>query len=367
MNRKTRGMLRQLKEIITKIVAGANIVIALTMVATGFAGYIQPESHPYLATSGLLFPVFLAANTVFLVFWIFFRWRMAVIPVAGYLAAFVPISVYMPLNTTKEPPQGAIKILSYNVKNYNGLPEHENPCEEIIEYLKNDKPDIVCFQEDVDMKSKIKPRMDSLFAHTDTTYVGDYSTHGNALGIYTRFPILRKERINYPSKGNGSVAYYLKIKGDTVIVINNHFESNHLLPDERQRYKEMLKGEMAQDTARKESKKLLHKLSEAAKTRAAQADSVYNYIVSHQNYPIIVCGDFNDTPVSYTRRMMAKNLTDCYAATGRGIGLSYNQKGFYVRIDNIMCSRHFEPFGCKVDSKIKASDHYPIYCWLKMR
>ena len=64
---------------------------------------------------------------------------------------------------------------------------------------------------------------------------------------------------------------------------------------------------------------------------------------------------------------MAELLTDCYVATGRGIGLSYNQKGFYVRIDNIMCSDDFKPLGCKVDSKITASDHYPIYCWLKMK
>ncbi|MGN1264170.1 MAG: AP endonuclease, partial [Prevotella sp.] len=54
-------------------------------------------------------------------------------------------------------------------------------------------------------------------------------------------------------------------------------------------------------------------------------------------------------------------------ATGRGIGLSYNQQGFYVRIDNIMCNDGFTPYNCKVDNKIDASDHYPIFCWLKKR
>ena len=61
------------------------------------------------------------------------------------------------------------------------------------------------------------------------------------------------------------------------------------------------------------------------------------------------------------------DLTDCYAATGRGPGFSFNQQAFYVRIDNILCSNHFTPYNCKVDNKIKASDHYPIFCWLKKR
>lgn len=360
-------MLKLLKTFTTNMIAGANIATGIIMWLVGFSDYAYPASHPYIATAGLVFPVFLAINLAFLVFWLFFKWKMAIIPVAAYAAAIVPIRIYMPINAPSEPPQGAIKVLSYNVKNYAGLPGHEKPYDDIIEYLKESKPDIVCFQEDVDGGSHMKPRMDSLFAHTDTTYVGDTSKRSNALGIYTRFPIVRKERIAYESKGNGSVAYYIKIGRDTVLVINNHFESNHLDPDERQRYKDILKGEMAQDTARAESKKLIKKLGEAVKIRAHQADSVHSYILSHSRYPIILCGDFNDTPISYTRRMMAKELTDCYVTTGRGIGLSYNQKGFYVRIDNIMCSSHFKPFGCKVDSKIAASDHYPIYCWLKMK
>ena len=152
-----------------------------------------------------------------------------------------------------------------------------------------------------------------------------------------------------------------------MLVVNNHFESNHLEPAERERYKDMLKGEMSQDTARAESKKLIKKLGEAARMRSAQVDSVCAYLRRHSHYPTILCGDFNDTPISYAHHAVAELLTDCYVATGRGIGLSYNQKGFYVRIDNIMCSDDFKPLGCKVDSKITASDHYPIYCWLKMK
>jgi hypothetical protein len=77
-------------------------------------------------------------------------------------------------------------------------------------------------------------------------------------------------------------------------------------------------------------------------------------------------GDFNDNPISYSRYRIAQVLQDCFTETGRGFGLSYNQKGFFVRIDHILVSDHFEPFNCQIDSKMDASDHYPIICTLKM-
>ena len=105
---------------------------------------------------------------------------------------------------------------------------------------------------------------------------------------------------------------------------------------------------------------------EAGEAEGPQAEAVHQYIEAHRQYPIIVCGDFNDNPISYSRRIIAQGLTDCFVETGRGVGLSYNQKGFFFRIDHIMCSDHFKPYNCSVDNKIDASDHYPISCRLKL-
>ena len=123
---------------------------------------------------------------------------------------------------------------------------------------------------------------------------------------------------------------------------------------------------MQRDTVRQESKLLLTKLGQANALRAVGAEAVHKYIEAHRQYPTIVCGDFNDNPISYSRHVIAKGLTDCFAETGRGLGLSYNRKGFYFRIDHILCSDHFTPYNCQVDDKIDASDHYPILCWLKL-
>ena len=134
------------------------------------------------------------------------------------------------------------------------------------------------------------------YAYNDTMVIANNPTSLNALGIHTRFPIVRRERINYSSVANGSAAWWLQIDGDTVIVVNNHFESCHLTTDDRQQYRQILHGEISGDSARQGSKQLLVKLAEANAKRCGQIDAVCRYVEEHRQYPVIVCGDFNDSP-----------------------------------------------------------------------
>lgn len=356
-------MIKQLKTFTIRMVAGGNIAAVALMLLMGYADHIPPTTHPYLSCIGITFPVMLVVNMLFLFFWLTFKWKYAIIPVVGYFLVYAPISIYMPFNMEKDVPKESIKILTYNVQGFTGMPRYDGAFDRIYEYIKQCNADIVCLQEDLNSPGVVRPRLDSLYDYHDTIMVG--TKNANAIGIYTQYPIVKKERLPYQSKGNGSCAYYLKVENDTIIVVNNHFESNHFSLDDRQEYKDMLKGKVERDSLETTSKMIFAKLADAAKVRAPQVETVHKYIEEHKRYPIIVCGDFNDNPISYAHRSMAEGLTDCYVETGKGIGLSYNQKGFFVRIDNIMCSDHFTPYNCKVDSKIDASDHYPMYCWLK--
>lgn len=357
-------MIRQIKDFTVKVVAVANIIAIVIMFLTGFADYVNPERFPLLSTAGLAFPFLMLVNMLFLVFWAVFKLRMVIIPVLGYLVCYVPVSIYLPVNMKRDLPKDCIKVMTWNVQGYSGEPRYDGAFEMIYEYIKKRNADIVCLQEDAGGKHNSRERFDSLYAYCDTFSVSGVKG-SNSLGIYSRYPILRRERIDYLSDANLSVAYYLRRQRDTLLVVVNHFETTHLSRSDRNRYKEMMNGKMGKDTMREESKKIAYTLAESNKLRAPQARAVHKYIESHRQYPIIVCGDFNDNPISYTRRIVAKGMTDCYVESGRGIGLSYNQKGFFVRIDNILCSDDFEPYNCYVDDKIDASDHYPMICWLK--
>lgn len=371
-------MLSRIKTFILNVIAGANIVSVILMLMVGYSYYLSPNDYPLFACMGMIFPFVVAFNLLFIPIWVFLSWRRLLIPVIGLLLAYVPIRIYLPLHGHTTPSEDAICIVSYNVCQYGGNFKYEGAFDSIYNYLKERKADIVCLQEDLNSKWKNSlERYAGLFPYNDTTIVSTNSKGAiNSVGIHTRFPILKKEVIDYESPTNGSVAYYLNINGDTVIVINSHLESTHLNTSDRTRYtdmiennkaRDMLENEKTRDTMKAETRDLLGKLTLAMQIRARHVEVVHQYIEAHSHYPIISCGDFNDTPLSYAHYVMAKGLTDCYVETGRGPGLSYNRKGFNLRIDHLMCSSHFEPIFCEIDDKIDVSDHYPLLCWLKMR
>ena len=91
---------------------------------------------------------------------------------------------------------------------------------------------------------------------------------------------------------------------------------------------------------------LIRKLAEASAIRAPQADSIAQEIAASRYPYIIVCGDFNDTPISYAHRVIEKGLNDAFTKSGRGLGISYNQNKFYFRIDNILASKNLKPYNC---------------------
>lgn len=361
-------MIKQIKSFVVNLIAGANFATILLMVLAGYSDRLNPEQHPILSVLGMTFPVFLLVNLLFLFLWLTIKWKKAWIPIAGFAAAYVPITLFMPVNMRQEVPEGAIKLISYNVCTYGGNYKYENGFDTVFGYLERQKADIVCLQEDVDSwRRYVFIKYAKIYPYNDTTMLHNNAFTYNCVGIHTRFPIIRKERIWYPSNTNGSVAYYLNTGKDTLLVINNHLEGTHLSESERNNYKRMLRGKMERDTAKAESMFLIEKLGNNNAKRAVQADIVHRYIEEHRQYPTIVCGDFNDTPISYARRTIAQGLTDCFQTTGRGLGLSYNQKGFYFRIDHILCSPDLQPYNCQVDDEMDASDHYPIICHLKMR
>ena len=361
-------MVKQLKNFTVQMLTGANVATVVVMLLVGYSDRLDPTDHPMLSIVGMAFPFFLLVNMAFLLFWLIFKWTRAWVPFVGFVIAYVPISIYMPLHTSQEVPEGAIKLVSYNVCTYGGNYKYEDGFEKVRDYLQEQQADIVCLQEDVDTwRRYVLREYARILPYNDTVVISSSEQTFNALGIHTRFPIVKRERIVYPSLANGSVAWWLKVGEDTLIVVNNHFESCHLTKEDRVQYRHIIKGEMPRDSLRTESTLLLVKLAEANAKRASQIRVVKDYVEKHADHPIIVCGDFNDNPISYSCHTMGEVLTDCFVTTGRGIGLSYNQKAFSFRIDHIFCSKDIQPYNCQIDEKMDASDHNPVICWLKIR
>ena len=354
-------MIKQLQSITVNIVAGANVCVVLLMLLTAYSDHFNPTAHALLSVLGLGFPVMLLLSMCFVIFWAIFKRRYILITFVGYLLAIPSIRVYVPYNSAPDSiPHDCIKLLSYNVQAYSGAPRYTDCFDTIINYAKQCNADIVCVQEDMCHTHDTRAEWSKLYPYCDTLMVS-VPTAGNALGLYSRYPILRRERINYPSLANMSMAYFLQKGSDTIIVVNNHLESNHLSMLEREGYQELLKGDVSKEQAKMQSRLLIDKLTDAAVIRAPQADSVAAFISRYSDYPIIVCGDFNDTPISYAHRTIQGELLDAFSEAGKGLGITYNQNFFWFKIDHILHSANMQALQCQVD-KIAYSDHYPIWC-----
>ena len=239
----------------------------------------------------------------------------------------------------------------------------------MLDYVKKLDADIVCLQEASFNNSVSKIFLsEKVFrkAMTEYPYFNQYVAKGNGWICLSRYPILSARMINYESANNGSMAYELKVGADTLLLINNHLESNKLTLDDRTAYREMIVNPQ-EEALKSTSKRLIGKVSEAASIRANQANKVSQYIRESGHKYVVSCGDFNDSPLSYAHRIIGEGMNDAFIESGNGLGISYHRNGFYFRIDHILASDNIELYNCKIDNSIKASDHYPIWCYIRKK
>lgn len=352
--------------IIVRGIAVANWLVIVLMTITGYAYLFNPLTHSLLSAIGVLFPVFLTLNIFFLIFWVLVKFKYSYIPILGLVLCYVPTHQYVPLNIQSKVPKGSLKILSYNIQGFGYEPGDETRNEEnpIVQYIANSKADIVCLQEAP--KWRIENEIDSVL-NPIYPYQSQmvHESSGDVLTLYSKYPIISTERIPFDSEINLSVAYRIKVDNDTILVVNNHLESNKMTKADKVGFKNMVKGNISNSGTKQESSLLLNKLALAAQKRAVQVEAVVGVLKKYAHLPQIVCGDFNEWPNGYAANSFQKTLTNSFVETGNGAGWSYHRSGMYVRIDNILCSKQFKPYKAKVDSKIKTSDHYPIYCYLE--
>jgi endonuclease/exonuclease/phosphatase family metal-dependent hydrolase len=178
-------------------------------------------------------------------------------------------------------------------------------------------------------------------------------------GIVTlsKYPIVNKQDVDYDAKFNLSVFSDIVVGKDTIRVVNNHLESNRITAQDMQETSK-LREEFSSDKFTDITKYLSEKLSIASKVRAKQADVIAK-IRKETPYKLIMCGDFNDVPSSYTYTKAKGNLNDAFCKTETGLGWTYNRSFFRFRIDYILYDNSFVSNNYKRGNS-RASDHYPI-------
>lgn len=341
-----------------------NLIVGVGFLICAYSPLISPAQHPVWACAGLFIPIFIILNLCFVVFWAFTKWKMVIVPIVFFLLGWNSLMSYSPVNFSSGTSEGeTLEVLTYNVMQMQRQKTADgNRINPILDYIMESKADIVCLQEYPYNNSKIKNALLKVYPYVRMHKV----SNSNAVACYSKYPVKLIEEIKIKSKFNGSVAFRIEYKDKNIPVIVNHLESNKLDAHDKEVYAEMLKSP-DENKVKTGSKHLLKKLSEAMSIRGPQADVISEYIEKEYSPYMIVCGDFNDTPVSYVHNKISEKLQDAYIEAGTGPGITYNRNLLYFRIDHIMVGDAYRILDCRVDDSIDASDHYPLKCRLELK
>lgn len=369
--------MKPLKKFLWIILFILDAIVLGILLLSAFSGYISPYRFILLSYFGLFFPFIFAANVAVLIVWLIFRrWKLVALHVVVFGICGGAIHTYCPLHTkTNKVPEDAIKILTYNVMRFNNIKKDAKgkPPNKIMQYIVANDADIVCIQEFGASKSDAqflteKDIMDAMKKYPYYyAYPFQFPHKGEelSLAIFSRFPILSIHKVPYESTYNGSFVAELDIRGKRVTLINNHLESNKLSEEERTNYYQLTK-DVDTESLDAFTQMMSKRLTPAFKTRAIQAQMIAQIVKDNKNPYIIVCGDFNDTPISYTRFKVKGKLRDAFVDSGCGLGITYNKYRFLFRIDYILHSDNIKSYNCTVGS-LKDSDHYPLWCYLQLQ
>lgn len=238
----------------------------------------------------------------------------------------------------------------------------------VIDIIRESGADICCLQEygfsltpGSHTQQELRNRLKDLYPYYD--YMPNDGRKALGIAILSKFPITKGTRIDKRKKDYFSAMYYqLNVHGRTIGVVNMHMRSNMIKPKDRVLADEMI-DHFEADSLQRIRSGMLHSLANAYRLRGAEASMMREFLLDNhpEEMPLLVCGDMNDTPISYCHRSLRQvGLSDTWGETGRGPGSTYRNHHFWFRIDNMLHSRQLRALHMRIRKDVTLSDHYPI-------
>ena len=343
-----------------------NAVISLLLIFSCYGSMAAPIGKwPFASLSGLAFPFLYVFNLLFLMLWLAVWKKGALMPFLTILICLPPTLRFFPvhfLSSTKvEEPY--ITVVTYNTEGFGFDDNKDNTLTNpVLSFITGLDADIVLLQEvRRDLLTKAKNNKDIKSRYPYIELIPGSTTEA----CLSKYPVILNQAIHFDESTNACQYLRLLAGKDTIAVYNCHLQSNMLKREEISEYYRFI--EHPTDSAHyKGSKAVLKKLLESTSLRAGQAVLVADKVKGETARYVIVGGDFNDTPLSYSHHVFNRFMTDSFTRTGLGAGHTYHDHRLYYRIDHIFCSRNITPLYTWIDRIQKDSDHYPVISKIRL-
>jgi endonuclease/exonuclease/phosphatase family metal-dependent hydrolase len=339
-----------------KIMFLLNVVLTVSTFIAYVLPFLAPKVFPILSVLTLFMPLFFILNGLFFIYWgIQFKKRM-ILSGLVLLMGITFINKFYKFSAKEYPEtENDFTVMSYNVRLFNVFKwlDREDVPANILAFINDKNPDILCIQEfsnsaNIDLK---------VYRHRYVFMEGNKIKTGQA--IFSKFPIIDQGNIVFPNSNNNVVFADIKKGKDIIRVYNMHLQSIKISPD----VNEINENIDAIDQGK--SQKLFNRISKAFTQQQQQAEMIKEH-KKDCSYPIIICGDLNNSAFSYVYRNIKGKLKDAFEEAGKGFGPTYKFRYYPARIDYILADdkmtvKKFESF-----PEFENSDHYPIMAKLSM-
>jgi endonuclease/exonuclease/phosphatase family metal-dependent hydrolase len=366
-----------LRRFTKKVFVTLNFTVAILFLAGANVKYFDVNNWWFLSLFTLMLPYLLLLLVLFILFWLLLRPGWSLISLVVILASLHAVKNIFPFNFSHdfslEKQSGDIRVMSWNLELFNILHYKDAPQKraDMIRLINEYNPDIACFQEMVAGQNKKAinyfPEIQKELAFKD--YLYSYSVaddfdryHHFGIIIFSKFPIIRKQTlINNPNNYNSTFQFAdILIKKDTFRIFNVHLQS---LKFSKTNLNYLDNGAVPSEGNISESKNIIGKIKRGILKRASQAVFIKDEL-THSPFPVIVCGDFNDVPLSFAYETIGKDLQNAFVEKGFGISRTFSAISPTLRIDNIFTDPKFK---ITQFTRVKEllSDHFPIVADMK--
>ena len=338
-----------------------HLLLILCTFVSYLSAWTRPQEMWFVQFVGMLYPWLLLGNIIFILLWIRLKKRYYWLSIATIILGWSHFSHFVGWSILDGSTTGfRLKILTYNIDNFACFYEKENGTKHVQaleKFIKEENPDIICLQEAFITSEEYDTRLKKFPCLAAYPYI----LHPTEKAIVILSKIAPTQHANIPMEvginysANGANFADFKINNKTIRLIVAHLQSNSVRETTQSIVdKPTLKDEDTQNGI----KDIFRRIRNCSFYRAKQAEMIKVFI-KKSPYPVLVVGDFNDTPQSYTYAQIADNLQDAFAKKGFGLGITYGGIVPALRIDYILASPSLPILSHRIFKK-EYSDHYPI-------
>ncbi|GJM33574.1 MAG: endonuclease [Saprospiraceae bacterium] len=338
-----------------KLLRWTNIILIFATLGAYLSPYLHPTHFWVFSVLGLFYPWLLLGNVLFVLAWLILRKRYLFFSLCCILLGWDHFTGFVGIHKSDiSKVDTDLVVMTYNC---HGLLKMNSKTyltpKELQSLVDKYQPDLLCLQEFPFMQSKAPPYVEQLQKNTKLKYF--HRVAGGGIAVFSRYPFGKKDGKYFTNKANGYMHIDIETGEHTLRLFNIHLQTNAVSSMANRVANE---GNFQEKETWFKIKGMIGRYRRSAGMRANQAKEIAANI-ARSPYPVLVCGDFNDVPQSYSYHQLAIGLKDSFKSAGRGLGTTFNGKIPALRIDYILADPRLH-IKTHHNDKSPFSDHFPV-------